>query len=205
MSIDILGTLFNSPARVKIMRLFLINSGDVFTPSLIASRSNVTSAITRRELALLSRAGFITRKKDRKDGRSIDGWTLSPKFEYTESLQNLLFGTEFIDFSELGKKFKRAGRIKMLLLSGVFNGDTNARLDLLLVGDNLKRPVLDRLIRSLEAEIGKELAYAIFETEEFVYRASMYDKLIRDVIDFPHEQIINTGVYLSRFRRQMRK
>lgn len=197
MSIDILGTLFNSPARVKIMRLFLINSDGVFTASMVASRSNVTSAITRRELALLSRAGFILRKKERKEGKSIDGWTLSTKFEYTESLKNLLFGTEFIDFSDLSKKFKRAGRIKMLLLSGVFNGDKRARLDLLLVGDNLKRPVLDRLIRSLEAEIGKELAYAIFETEEFVYRASMYDKLIRDVIDFPHERVINVGGLLE--------
>ncbi len=197
MSIDILGTLFNSPARVKIMRLFLINSDGVFTASMVATRSNVTGAISRREISLLSRAGFVIRKKDRKEGKSIDGWALSPKFEYTESLKNLLFGTEFIDFSELGKKFKRAGRIKMLLLSGVFNGDRRARLDLLLVGDNLKRPVLDRLIRSLEAEIGKELAYAIFETEEFVYRASMYDKLIRDVIDFPHEKVINTGGLLE--------
>ena len=97
----------------------------------------------------------------------------------------------------MAKKFKRSGRVKLLLLSGVFNHNPGARLDLLVVGDNLKRPVVDRIIRSLESEIGKELAYAAFETSEFIYRASMYDKLIRDVIDFPHEKVINQGGILQ--------
>ncbi len=197
MSMDILGTLFDSPARVKIMRLFLLNQKAVLRPSTVSSRSNVTAAGTRRELALLARAGFIVRKKERQSGKSIEGWTFNNNFEFTEALQNLLFGTEFIDLNELGKRFKRAGRVKLLLLSGVFNHSPSARLDLLVVGDNLKRPVVDRIIRSLEAEIGKELAYAAFETSEFVYRASMYDKLIRDVIDYPHERVISTGGVLS--------
>jgi hypothetical protein len=197
MSMDILGTLFDSPARVKIMRLFLLNQKAVLRPSTVSSRSNVTSAVSRRELALLSRAGFIVRRKERQSGKMIEGWTFNNEFEFTEALQNLLFGTEFINLDELGKRFKKAGKVKLLLLSGVFNHSPSARLDLLIVGDNLKRPVVDRIIRSLEAEIGKELAYAAFETSEFVYRASMYDKLIRDVIDFPHEKIISVGGLLA--------
>jgi len=198
MSIDTLGSIFNSPARVKIMRLFLLNTKAVLLPSAVASRSSVTPAIARRELALLARTGFIIRRKERHSGKaSTEGWSLNPEFEYIDALENLLFGTEFIDLVELGKRFKRAGRIKLLLLSGIFNHNPSARLDLLVVGDNLKRTVIDRIIRSLEAEIGKELAYATFETPEFVYRASMYDKLIRDVIDFPHEKIINQGSLLE--------
>jgi hypothetical protein len=198
MSIDTLGAIFNSPARVKIMRLFLLNPKAVLVPSIVATRSSVTPLIVRRELALLGRAGFIVRKKERQSGKaSIEGWSMNTEFEYFDAMENLLFGTEFIDLVELGKRFKRAGKIKLLLLSGVFNHNPNARLDLLVVGDNLKRPVLDRIIRSLEAEIGKELAYAVFETAEFVYRASMYDKLIRDVIDFPHEKVIDSGTLLQ--------
>ena len=196
MSTDILGSIFNSPARVKIMRLFLLNQENVFASSSIATRSNVSSTLVRREVAILARSHFIKRKKERQNGKMIEGWIFDPKFEYTSSLNNLLFGTEFVDKVELARRFKRAGRIKLLILSGVFN-HTNNKLDLLLVGDNLRRPVIERIIRSLEAEIGKEISYAAFETGEFVYRASMYDKLIRDIIDFPHETAINQGSLLE--------
>jgi len=198
MSIDTLGAIFNSPARVKIMRLFLLNTQAVLTPSMVATRSSVAPALVRRELALLARASFITRKKERRSGKKpIEGWSMNPNFEFIDALEGLLFGTEFIDLADLAKRFKRSGKVKLLLLSGIFNHSPNARLDLLVVGDNLKRTVIDKIIRSLEAEIGKELAYATFDTSEFIYRASMYDKLIRDVIDFPHERVINQGSLLE--------
>ena len=127
----------------------------------------------------------------------VDGWIFNPKFEHTSALTNLLFGTEFVDQDDLARRFRRAGKIKLLLLAGVFNHTPDSRLDLLVVGDNLKRPVVERIIRSLESEIGKEILYAAFETQEFIYRASMYDKLIREIIDFPHETVINQGSLLS--------
>jgi predicted transcriptional regulator len=197
MSTDILGVIFNSPARVKIMRLFLLNQENVFSSSQVATRSNVSTTLTRREIAILAKAKFIKRKKEKQGKKTIDGWVFDTKFEHTNSLNNLLFGAEFVDKTELSRKFKRSGRIKLLLLSGVFNHSENSRLDLLLVGDNLRRPIVEKIIRSLEAEIGKEISYAAFETGEFVYRASMYDKLIRDIIDFPHEKVINQGSLLE--------
>ncbi len=198
MSIDTLGAIFNSQARVKIMRFFLLNPTTVLTPGTLASRSNITSATARKEINILARGGFVARGKTKEKGKkSKDGWMLNSDFEYVDAMNNLLFGTEFVDPNDLAKRLKRAGRIKVLVLSGVFNGTNGARLDLLLVGDNLKRPVIDRVIRSLEAEIGKELAYAIFETPDFIYRASMYDKLIRDIMDSPHEKIINMGGILE--------
>ncbi len=197
MSFDTLGTLFHSQARVKIMRLFLLNPEAVLTPAMVVARAGSTTGTTRKELALLARADFIKRKKIKNGKKTIEGWGLHQGFEYQDALENLLFGTEFINTDDLSKRFKRAGKIKLLLLSGVFRRDPSSRLDLLIVGDNLKRTAIDRIIRSLEAEIGKELAYAVFETPEFVYRASMYDKLIRDVIDFPHMKVINAGSLLE--------
>ena len=197
MSTDILGAIFNSPARVKMMRLFLLNQESVFKSSSIATRSNISSVLVRREITILAKAKFIKRKKEKQNGKMVDGWMFDSRFEHTNSLTNLLFGAEFIDKDELSRKFKSSGKIKLLLLSGVFNHSENSRLDLLLVGDNLRRPIVERIIRSLEAEIGKEISYAAFETQEFVYRASMYDKLIRDIIDFPHEKVINQGSLLE--------
>lgn len=197
MSFDTLGILFNSPARVKIMRLFLLNSEVVMTSSVVSTRTGTSSGAIRKELTLLTKADFIKRKKTKNGKKTVDGFILNQDFEYISTLENLLFGTEFIGLDELSKRFKRAGKIKLLLLSGVFRRDPSSRLDLLIVGDNLKRTMIDRIIRSLEAEIGKELAYAVFETPEFIYRASMYDKLIRDVIDFPHTKVIHMGGLLE--------
>jgi hypothetical protein len=65
------------------------------------------------------------------------------------------------------------------------------RADLLIVGNNLKRNVIDRVIKNLEAEIGRELAYAVMETGDFNYRLAACDKFIRDVLDYPHSVIID--------------
>ena len=60
----------------------------------------------------------------------------------------------------------------------------------MIVGDNLKKVAIEGGIRKLEAEIGAELTYAVFNTKEFVYRLNMYDKLVRDILDFPHEVLL---------------
>ena len=51
---------------------------------------------------------------------------------------------------------------------------------------------IEECIRKLEAEIGAEIVYAIFETKEFIYRLNMFDKLVRDIIDFPHKIILQS-------------
>ena len=63
---------------------------------------------------------------------------------------------------------------------------------MLIVGDKLNKGKIEKEIKKLEAEIGKELVYALFDSKEFNYRLSMYDKLVRDILDFPHEVIFQT-------------
>ena len=77
-----------------------------------------------------------------------------------------------------------------MLVSGVFIHNKDSRADILIVGDGLKKNLIEAAVKGLEAEIGKELSYAMFETQEFLYRINMYDKLVRDVLDYPHERLI---------------
>ena len=46
-------------------------------------------------------------------------------------------------------------------------------------------------VHMIEAEIGRELRYAAFTTEEFRYRVGVYDRLIRDAFDYPHRTILD--------------
>jgi len=86
---------------------------------------------------------------------------------------------------------KNAGQIKLIAIAGLFIQDPDSRLDLLVVGDKINSRSLENTLRNMEAEIGRELNYAFFETDDFEYRLSMYDKLIRDVLDYPHEMVVN--------------
>ena len=92
---------------------------------------------------------------------------------------------------EITDRFSAAGKIRLLLVAGIFIQDNDSRADLVLVGDRLKRGAIERAVKSMEAEIGRELNYAVFETSDFLYRMEAYDKFIRDLLDYPHEKIIN--------------
>ncbi|MEK7134977.1 MAG: hypothetical protein AAB735_01015, partial [Patescibacteria group bacterium] len=58
-------------------------------------------------------------------------------------------------------------------------------------GDNIKPAKFNNFIKKLEAEIGKEISYALMTTKEFHYRYDMYDRFVRDLLDFKHEKLLN--------------
>ena len=123
--------------------------------------------------------------------KRVNGWTLDRKFPYVEDITSFLSNINPFKHKDIIDKISRAGKIKLLIIAGVFIKDPDSRIDLLVVGDELKNTQLDNIIKIIESEIGKEIRYAVFETKEFNYRLSMFDKLIRDLLDYPHEKIIN--------------
>lgn len=176
---EILGKILGSPARVKVMRLFLLNKGKWFSNKEIARRSRVGADVVRRELKLLASIGFI--KNRAKD------WSFNVPFLYASEIESLLINSDTLDKKSLADSFKKVGKVKLLLVSGIFIKNKDSRVDILIVGDKMKKNKIDEEVRKLEAEIGTELIYAIFNTKEFLYRLNMYDKLVRDILDFPHE------------------
>ncbi len=195
-----LAKLLGGIPRVKIMRLFLLNPEEGFESSDITNRCRISTTHSRRALTQLAAMDFIQKKslvKEVTNGRTgkvtkkrVQGWFLNPTFPYLRELRPLLVEGEFFKHQELAKRFKPAGRIQLLVISGIFIQNSESRLDLLIVGDNLKKNIIQKTISVLESELGKELSYAVFETADFKYRVSMYDKLLRDVFDFPHELLI---------------
>ena len=116
---------------------------------------------------------------------------LNPSFPYLPAIRNLLINTMLVKYSDIVRKLNSVGKIKLIIVSGVFIHDLDSRVDLLIVGDGLRGSALDNVIRGIESEIGKELRYAAFETADFQYRLGMYDKLIRDIFDYPHRKILD--------------
>ncbi|MDE1975488.1 MAG: hypothetical protein KGI49_03200 [Patescibacteria group bacterium] len=182
---NIISALFGSEARVKMLRLFLFNPESVFASADISKRTQCSSAAVRKEIAALIRAGVI------KKGKSGAGYMLESRFPYLESLKNLLTVASVSADQTLVKRFAKAGKIKVLMAAGVFIQNWDSRVDLLIVGDDLSQARIEAAIRDIEAEIGKEIAYSLFETQDFEYRLGMHDRLIRDIIDYPHVTLID--------------
>ena len=86
---------------------------------------------------------------------------------------------------------RRAGTLRLVALSGLFTGILEPQVDMLIVGDNLDERLLALAVRSLEAELGREIRYASFATADFRYRLGVYDRLLRDVFDYPHRLLID--------------
>lgn len=179
---EILGKMLGSGARVKIMRLFLLNRGKYFSAKEVIKRSRVSADTARRELRLLYSVNFI--KKHATE------WIFNPQFKYGREFEDLLLGGDAISKSAILENFKKAGRLKLLITSGIFIKNHDSRVDLLIVGDKMKRGKIEEGVKKMEAEIGGELSYAVFDTKEFLYRLNMYDKLVRDILDYPHEVVL---------------
>ena len=184
---EILGKILGSSARVKIMRLFLLNRSKGFSSKDVAKRSRINPLVVRRELKLLSSIGFIKKRSP----VSLD-WYFNTLFKYGEEFENLLLSSDTLSKQTILDNFKKVGRVKLIIVSGVFIKKHDSRVDLLMVGDKMKRNKIEEGIKKIEAEIGIELAYAMFETKDFIYRLNMYDKLIRDILDYPHEVVLQT-------------
>lgn len=193
---ETLSKLFGSALRVKILRLFLFHPGEVYDLDTLVKRVRVDAASVRKELNLLVSIGFVKKKQAKimlKSGKkkAVPGFVLHDGFPLASALATLLIDSELVGGRAIASRFQAAGRVKLLVTSGIFAGNAQGVVDILVVGDRFTKTGLDKIITLLESEVGKELRYVVFSPEEFAYRMDMYDSFLREVFTSPHEKVIN--------------
>lgn len=186
-SMDPLARLFGSFARLKLLRLFIFNDDASFTVADISFRTKTPKDQVRKELTQLV-AADIVRKRASKQGAA---YTANRKFAHYEALLVFMRATTSLSDADIIATLKKAGALRVVALSGLFTGAIETKIDLLVVGDNLDDKKLEVAVRSLEAHLGRELRYAAFTTQDFRYRVGVYDRLVRDVFDYPHRTIMD--------------
>lgn len=200
---ELLIRLLGGAERVKIMRFFLHHDDVIVSAHDVINKTKSKAALARKELTTLSALGFLEKKKSRtvttvgtgkkttSKVKEIIGFKLNTEFPHNQALKDLLFDFELLDKRELASRFKVIGRIKLFIVAGVFIGDEKSRVDILIVGEAIKRPKAEKLFEALSAELGREVVYAVMDVEEYEYRYKMYDRFVRDIVDLPHETIID--------------
>lgn len=203
-NMDNLIAIFGNEVKVRILRLFLFNETTVFLVKEIIERTKSVQNLVKKELSILEKAEVIKPKKVSKEvqvtkGKKIIqkkvegmGYVLNNKYPYLNPLKNLLTITSLSGLDEsLTKRFVNAGKIKLFIVAGVFIQNWDSRVDILIVGDDLNLSKIEMVIKNIEAEIGKEIAYSAFETQDFEYRMGIHDRLVRDILDYPHVTLLD--------------
>ena len=199
-SLDVLARLFGSISRVKFIRLFLLNPKEVFSLKDASKRARTGNQSGRREISILKNIGLIRpgseyidviKAKNRKKKKKIHGWKLDESFPLLFALKNFILDSVPVSKDQILKKLQKAGRLKLVVLSGFFCEGGGSRVDILVAGDAIKRGTLEKIIGNIEVETGKELTYVAFNTKDFIYRMGVYDRLIRDIFDYPHEKLLD--------------
>lgn len=194
---DPLSILFGSPARVKLLRFFLFNPSKEFTFDDISRRAKLVRRTARTEMNALERADIIRSKQvyQQLEGRTkrsrVQAYAVNKEFNELQALQTFLFETAPINGKTLLKHLRKAGPLDFVCIAGVFLREFEHRLDVLIAMKKISQTKVENAIRSLEAELGIEIRYAAFESEELRYRVGMYDKLTRDVFDYKHQIVVD--------------
>ncbi|MBL7053059.1 MAG: hypothetical protein ISS02_00125 [Candidatus Portnoybacteria bacterium] len=187
MSKEILEKLFDSPVKVKLLKLFLRNPDQFFTLSEVRKRTKSDLSTCRSQIAKLESIKLIkSRIKSKKKEYAVNS-----NFDFYKELRTLVLKSSPASKKKILRRIRGLGKINLAVLSGVFMNTDIARVDLLIVGDGIKNKKLSSFFKDLEAEIGKEIDYVVLSTKDFKYRFDMFDRFIRDVLEKPHEKLIN--------------
>jgi len=200
MSDQILEKLFESSAKVRLLKLFLRNEKSKFTTTEVRQRSQLDARSAVIALEKLRDAGVIkaythfgARSAKASRDKLEKTYYINPHFIFVNEVRSLVFKSSPTSKSRILNKIKGTGRIKLVILSGIFLKPDRelSRTDLLVVGDDMREKKFTKFLKSLEAEAGCEIQYSVMNSEEFAYRRKMLDRFLRDILERPHEVLIN--------------
>lgn len=114
-----------------------------------------------------------TKKSTAKKSKAEDKSGKDDTSKTTEKVAEVVKDTS-VELPE-AKKWAKTGNVVGIAYSGVYTRDETAQADILIIG-NVSIPQVEAIIVDMEKEKKKELRYAVFEENEWQYRAQVRDK-----------------------------
>jgi len=202
---DALEALFASPAKAKSLKMFLMNPDAHFSAAEGSRQTKLRPAqflaearhLLRLKIVGTAMSRVMIASEDKRDRRQkliaarVPVFFANKDYPLFPELRNLIVKSAPHAKGQLATKIRRLGTVKLAILAGVFIDSAESRVDLFVVGDGMKQSRMKSFIQWLEREVGKELNYVAMSSTEFKYRMDMYDRFVRDILEFPHETVIN--------------
>jgi hypothetical protein len=201
MSLALFDTLFGSKARARLLRFFLLNPGVEFGATDVSQKILVPRKDIAREIIKLVKMKFLIEKV--RKGKKV--YLLNENFPFHTELHSLVSKLNVHAQSQIFRKLKVVGEVKLILISGLFINNPKSKVDMILVVNNENRTKLKHAIAHLEAEVGKEIRFFLMNAEELHYRLNMLDRFFMEFLENPYEEVINKVPELKRFIAGLKK
>ncbi|MFH1284581.1 MAG: hypothetical protein ABIH78_03270 [Candidatus Peregrinibacteria bacterium] len=174
--------LFTSNTRIKLLTVFLMNSGEEYFIRELTRKLNEQINSVRRELDNLKHLGFLKAKtRNRKKY-----YYINKNFILLDELKGIVIKA-LSSNRTITHDIEKMGTVKMLALSGQFiNKETNT-VDMLIVGTIDK----DRFSKYLSNDLRtpRPVKFTIMGEDDYKYRLNCKDKFIMEIILDPENQI----------------
>lgn len=201
MSLAAFDALFGSKTRARLVRLFTVNPGVEFTVSEAAEKTLIPREDVAREAARLSKMKLVFERS--RKGRKC--FVVNEEFPFYPELKSLISKLNVRAQSQVFRKLKIIGEVKLILISGLFLNYPKSKADMILVVNNVNRTKLKHAIAHLEAEVGREIRFVLMNSEELHYRLNMLDRFFVEFLEGPHEEVANKVPEMKRFVAGLKK
>lgn len=195
MSLILFDSLFGSKARARVIRFFLLNTEGDHSATEVTEKIMMNRTDVVREMNKLAKLRMIIEKS--RKGKKV--YTTNMDFPFYTELKGLVSKLNVHAQSQVFKKLKVVGEVKLILISGLFLNYPKSKVDMILVVNNVNRSKLRHAIQYLEAEVGKEIQFVLMNAEELHYRLDMLDRFFVEFLEGPYEEVVNKIPELKRF------
>ena len=193
--------LFGSRTRFKLLKLFFTHPEESLFVREISRKTGERINSVRRELDNLVHLGIIeprdqevkpvrsTKKKASKKSKAAKKrfYQISYSFPLYQELKELILKSHLLLEKSLSAGMKKMGSVGLLALTGMFVGEDDFPVDVLIVG-SVNKTRLKNFISRLEKSFGQEINYACLSRKEYDYRHEITDKFLFKVLD--HKKIV---------------
>lgn len=184
-----LSTLMATPLRIKALAYILKRPGEEGTAAEFAAVSGTSKENALKELNALVRLGIL-----RARGTGANRKFIADEADILfEPIRGLLVQATMPDDKEIIQAFRGVRGIWLLVAAGALTNDAHSPVDLLIVTRNPDEPKLGKAVKKIESLAAIPIRYAILEVEEYLGRRQAYDRMLRDMFEYPHRIILERG------------
>lgn len=190
-----LNSLFGSPARVKILKMFLSQPEARHYLRQLARDLDLQVNSVRREIINLESIGLISLSESDEDAEAKDKekkyYIANKDFLLFNELRALFIKAQILNTQEFIDEVQKVCTPEVFILSGYFVGDAKAVTDLMLVGD-IDKHKFSKIIKKLEKSLSLEINYTIFTVKEYLYRLEVMDIFLNGILSGKKNMVVNS-------------
>jgi len=213
-----LDSFFGSKARVKVLKLFLLNPEKKYYLRQLARDLSLQVNSVRRELINLEAFGLLmsassnditvlpaasnkkstgskTKLAVRNTSQDKKYYQVNKNFVLFPEIKALILKAQILAGKDFLGDVRKVCNPRLLILSGIFVGNLSIPTDILLVAKVVKGRLAEA-IKKLEQELGREVNYTIMDENEFKYRQEIADVFLHIILENKKIVLVNDFDFL---------